>query len=208
MSSYIRVADGGPFYPYAPDQLRGDHPDTSFPADIPDERLADWGVYPVAPLAAPDTAAGEVAEEAAPALIDGVWTQQWAIRARTGDEFEQVKAAAWAQAKIRRDQAVDGGCAVAGVGTFDSDPLSRSNINGAVTGALIAQMAAQPFAVNWKLADNVIVSLDATEMIAAGMAVMAHVAACHANAQAIGTAIATAADFAALDAIDIGAGWP
>ena len=34
-------------YPYNVGQLRRDNPNTSFPKKIPDEVLAEWGVYPV-----------------------------------------------------------------------------------------------------------------------------------------------------------------
>lgn len=119
-----------------------------------------------------------------------------------------LKAAKWAAAKAERDVAIDAGVAVPGIGTFDSDTLSRGNITGAVVLAQIATAQGQPFAMSWKLADNSITTLDATEMITAGVLVGQHVAACHANAQALGLAIEAAQDEAALDAIDIGAGWP
>lgn len=122
--------------------------------------------------------------------------------------LDDAKAALWSIVKTVRDQHIDGGVSVPGIGTFDSDPLSRSNINGAVTGALVAGQLGQPFEVSWKLADNSIETLDGPAMIAAGMAVMQHVAACHANSQVLGTAIMAAPDGAALDAINIGVGWP
>lgn len=119
-----------------------------------------------------------------------------------------VKAALWDAIKRLRDAHIDGGVIVPGVGRFDSDPLSRSNINGAVTMALIAQGASQPFAMDWKLADNTIATLDASQMIAVGVAVGGHVASCHANAQALGLAIESAQDVTALNAIEVEAGWP
>lgn len=206
--AYVRVRDGNVAYPYSLAQLRADEPDTSLAAAMPDERLAEWDVFPVTASSPPDTAPDDIAEEAEPALVEGVWTQQWTLRDRTSDELGAAKAAKWAEAKARRDAEIDQGCAVPGVGTFDTDPLSRSNINGAVTGALIAQAIAQPFSINWKLQDNSIVELNGTGMIAAGVAVLTHVSACHDNAQILGMAIDGAKDFATLNAIDIGAGWP
>jgi len=208
MTIYLKLDGEAVAYPYSVDQLRADNPDTSFSAVMPDERLADWGIFPVAPAAAPSTELDEIAEEAAPALVDGVWTQQWTVRARTAGELTAAKAAKWAAAKALRDAAIDGGCTVAGIGRFDTDLISRSNINGAVTGAMIAQAASQTFAVTWKLADNSIIGLDAADMITAGLAVLTHVSACHAVAQTIGLAIEAAQDFAALEAIDIESGWP
>jgi len=206
--AYILIADGSPTYPYSVDQLRADNPDTSFSAVIPDERLADWGVFPVAQIAAPEVEAGETAEEGAPALVDGVWTMSWIVRDRTPEELVAAKAAKLAAVKAQRDMAIDAGVDVAGVGRFDSDPLSRANINGAVTGAMLAQGAGQPFAVNWKMQDNSIIALDGAGMIAVGLVVLGHVTACHENAQAIGLAIDAAEDFDTLEAIDLADGWP
>lgn len=118
-----------------------------------------------------------------------------------------AKAEKWALAKRRRNQAIDAGVNVSGVGRFDTDDASRSNITGAVVGAMIAQAAAAPFSIGWKLADNSVATLNGPKMVQAGMAALAHVSACHANAQAIGLAIEAAADMAELDAIDIEAGW-
>lgn len=117
------------------------------------------------------------------------------------------KALLWNDAKVRRDAAIDAGVPVAGIGTFDSDPASRANITGAVTMALIAQSAGSPFSIGWKLADNSVVTLNAAQMIAAGLAVGQRVAACHAHAQSLGIAINAASSHAALDAIDVSAGW-
>lgn len=119
-----------------------------------------------------------------------------------------AKAAMWAEAKLVRDAHIDGGVDVPPIGRFDSDPLSRSNINGAVTGAMLAAQAGQPFSISWKLADNTVATLNGAQTMAAGMAVLAHVAACHANSQVMGLAIQAAANHAALDEIDIETGWP
>lgn len=123
--------------------------------------------------------------------------------------FASQRESKWAGAKARRDAEIDRGVTVPGLGTFDSDEISRSNINGAVTMALIAKSAAQPFAMGWKLQDNSVVQiLDADTMIAVGVAVGNHVAACHGRAQQLGIAIQSAKDEAGLNTIDIAAGWP
>ena len=137
--------------------------------------------------------------------VDGVPVRQWALEPLP---LEQAKAALWDKCKSIRDEHVDGGASVPGIGVFDSDPMSRSNINGATTGAVVAQSLGQPFSVGWKLADNSVVALDGSQMIASGMAVLQHVAACHAVAQAKGLAIIAASDVDDLEAIDLGAGWP
>jgi hypothetical protein len=119
--------------------------------------------------------------------------------------FATLKADKWAATKALRIAHVDGGYTVEGVGRFDTDTLSRINISGAVSGAMIAGSA---FSVEWKLLDNSLVTLDAAQMISVGMAVLGHVAACHAHSNALGVAIEATTDTEALGAINIMDGWP
>ena len=51
--------------------------------DLSDEERADKGFPKVEPTDKPD---GDVVTETIPVLIDGVWTQQWAVRDFTTDE--------------------------------------------------------------------------------------------------------------------------
>lgn len=122
--------------------------------------------------------------------------------------LDELRAAKWAAAEAIRDAEVSKGFAVPGVGTFHTDLESRSNITGAVVGAVVSQLTNKPFSTPWKLAGDVVVQFDGPQMIACGMAVLSGVTGCHANAQKIGKAIAAAKDIAALDAIDIEAGYP
>jgi hypothetical protein len=47
---YIKLNNGEvETYPYSYGQLKTDNPQTSFPADMSDERLAEWNVIPVKP---------------------------------------------------------------------------------------------------------------------------------------------------------------
>lgn len=176
----------------------------ALPYDLTGVDLSDFGAVLVQPVEAPATAPDEVAERDGVAKVGGVWRQKWAVRNVLAD----LKAAKWERAKANRDLAIDGGCTVPGVGTFDTDLLSRTNIHGAVTAATIATGQSLSFEVPWKLKDNSIIVLDAPTMIAAGMAVMQRTSDCHAHAQGLGLAIEAAVDFAGLEAIDIETGWP
>lgn len=82
---YIKLPD---IYPYSIAQLRADNFGTSFPASMPDERLADWNVFPVLPVDPPVVLPGQVLEEGAPVEVAGVWRQQWIARAATPQETE------------------------------------------------------------------------------------------------------------------------
>lgn len=118
-----------------------------------------------------------------------------------------VRARKWEAAKAARDAAEFGGCETPS-GRADTSRDSIMRLNGAVAAAQIALAAGQPFSVDWTLADNSVVALDAPAMVALGLAAMAHIVACHEHGRALRLAIADAADLAALAGIDVTAGWP
>lgn len=93
-------------------------------------------------------------------------------------DLEQHKAAKWIEIKQARDAAEYGGFDVPGVGRFDSDAVSVGKITGAVT---LAQLAPEAYTVDWTLADNSVVTLDAAGMAGVGIALGQHVAAVHAT---------------------------
>lgn len=113
----------------------------------------------------------------------------------------------WRMARDERDLHIDGG-AMTPVGAVDSDSMARSNISGATIAALAAKTNNIPYAITWTLLDNSTVTLDADAMIGMGMAVLAHVNACHDRARQLRTEIEAASNMAELLAIDVGAGWP
>lgn len=119
----------------------------------------------------------------------------------------EIRAAIWDRIKARRDAMIDGGAPTPS-GAVDSYLEARTNIAGAVQAATIAQAAAQPFSVSWTLLNNSVVVLDATAMIALGLAVLAHVNACHDRARALRDQINTAETVQDLLTIDIASGWP
>lgn len=67
--------------------IRMAFPDTSFPAVITDDDLAYVGVYPVVQSSQPDfDPLTQKVVEQTPALINGVWTQQWGVVQLTPEE--------------------------------------------------------------------------------------------------------------------------
>jgi len=204
---YVLLDDNGEVaaFPYSIFDLRRDNPDTSFGTEMPATALADFRVYPVVAVDRPEGSPIERVVEAAPLMIDDEWTQQWTVEPLPIDE---AKATLWNAAKSHREQRENGGVTIPGVGTVQSDAISRGYINGAVLMAQIALTQSQPYAINWTLADNSVVTLDALGMIAVGVAAGQHVAACHAAAQAIRASIDAAEDHAALAVIDVEAGYP
>lgn len=117
------------------------------------------------------------------------------------------KPAVWTMVKAKRDEVIDGGTSTP-AGVVDSDELSRSNIAGATLAAIIAKQASQAFSIEWTLADNSVVSLDADQMIALGVAAMSHVSLAHDRARDLRSEIEATSDLVDLLTLDIETGWP
>lgn len=89
---HVKITNGTvDTYPYTVGQLRRDNPNTSFPKRIPDEMLAEWGVYPVVHQNAPiiDFRTQKAEQNAVPTQVDGVWTVGWAVTNNSAEEVQQ-----------------------------------------------------------------------------------------------------------------------
>jgi len=79
-------------YPYTYAELVASSPNTSFPVEMPDSRLADYGIFPVAETQPPTyNKITQVIEEITPVKINGVWTQAWYVRQANQQELVQNK---------------------------------------------------------------------------------------------------------------------
>lgn len=121
-----------------------------------------------------------------------------------GLTLDALKAHKWAEVKAHRQAAEHGGFEVAGLGVYDSDPVSQTKIIGAALAAQMAIAKAEPFSLGWTRADESIVTLNAAQMIAVGMALMAHVDQVHQVGRSLRDLIAAANDEQDLAAI----AWP
>ncbi len=75
-------------FPYSLRNLREDNPNTSFPAKLSDEMLAEWGVYRIAYADKPTFAHDEKVEaNPEPNLIDGYWTLGWSVVPKTAEDI-------------------------------------------------------------------------------------------------------------------------
>lgn len=88
---YAQIIDGVvALYPYPLSRLRTDFPNTSFPQPYELANLADFGLVAVAPTEpGAFNALTHKAMDITPALIDGIWTQQWAIEPLSESEAGQ-----------------------------------------------------------------------------------------------------------------------
>jgi hypothetical protein len=76
---------------YSIGQLRRDNPQVSFPKEIPENLLAEYGVFPATPTESPAHAPDEVAEDAGYLqLADGEWVQAWRVRPLNEQELAEL----------------------------------------------------------------------------------------------------------------------
>ena len=81
--------DGVIVYPYSIASLFSDNPNTLFPAEMPDERLAEWGVYPVVQTQPPSYDPATQVLEQTTAVYNATlqqWETVWVVRGHTAEE--------------------------------------------------------------------------------------------------------------------------
>lgn len=112
----------------------------------------------------------------------------------------EAKAIAWERIKLSRTAAEEKAF------TFNAQLYDANieKIGGAVQMALIAQVASAPFTIDWTLADNSVVTLNAQQMIGVGVALGRHIAAIYDTARALRETIDSATSKQNVDAIS----WP
>lgn len=166
------------------------------------EELAAIGVVSI--IEPPAPAPGVLVTGSELVDVAGVPTRQLSTAPM---DLADARAQVWARAKAYRDQRIGGGCATP-AGRVQTDTVSQGRIGNAALAAFIKKAGGEPFAVDWTMEDDSIVTLDADGMIAMGFAVMSYVAGCQNAGTAIRVTIDAAASAAAVQAIDIQAGYP
>lgn len=142
--------------------------------------------------------------EAAPALVNGVWTQQWSVVGVAADvaaaRLADAKAAAWERIKAERDRRKLEGGYTAGGKWFHSDTFSRTQQIG-----LVMLGANIPAGLQWKTMDGSFTPMTQTLAGQVFGAAAAQDQATFAAAETHKTAMEASADPAAYD---FSAGWP
>ena len=86
---YVKVTEGVA-KKYTLAKLRRDNPQVSFPSDIPDSILAEYGVYIAEGTSKPDyDPIRQNVKEGTPELVNGQWRQVWDVTDATPEEVEQ-----------------------------------------------------------------------------------------------------------------------
>ena len=103
---YVKTTNGNvDTYPYNVGQLRRDNPNTSFPKRIPDEMLAEWGIYPVTVADMPSFTerTQTVSQDAAPTGSGSSWTIGWTVTDKTQEEVQAYDDGVAASNRSTRD---------------------------------------------------------------------------------------------------------
>jgi len=83
---FIRITNGQP-EEYTIGQLRRDNPMVSFPRDIPEATLAEYGVFRVHETPRPNPDPTKDIVTLPPVLVNGVWRENWGEVPLTADEI-------------------------------------------------------------------------------------------------------------------------
>jgi hypothetical protein len=103
---YILLKDGNiAKYPYSINQLKQDNKNVSFPANISEDILAQFEVYPVVPAEYPQVDYTKNVIEETPNLVNGVWYQDYTVVDATAEQIAERKAELNAQAEANRAEA-------------------------------------------------------------------------------------------------------
>ena len=103
---YVKITNGSvDTYPYSVGELRRDNPNVSFPKQIPDSLLAEYGVYLVTKTDQPSYTqrTQNITQESTPTLVNGVWTVGWTITDKTAEEITEYDTAVAVQNRDLRN---------------------------------------------------------------------------------------------------------
>jgi hypothetical protein len=151
---------------------------------------------------------------------NGNWVTAWSVRDMFADSTDEDdvmttkaehEAAFFAAAQVTKlsELATIRWVAEEGGTTCGGNPLATDRTTQAKLTAAYAKAVNNPdyTIADWKFASRVFAFLDASTIIAAANAVEAHVQSCFSNEAVLSADVIAAADFTALDAVDLTVGW-
>ena len=104
---HVKLTNGNvDTYPYNVGQLRRDNPNTSFPKQIPDITLAEYGVYKVSITATPsyDDRTQMLSQNNQPHKEGDQWVVGWTVTDKTAEEIQQYDYNAAEANRSQRDR--------------------------------------------------------------------------------------------------------
>ena len=100
---YLRIINDTINYPYDIPTLRASHPNVSFPINLTNEVLAEWGMYVVTPTPMPNDYTKNITE-GTPVLTDGVYYQNWIQTDASETEISGRIIQKWAEIREHRSE--------------------------------------------------------------------------------------------------------
>lgn len=100
---YLRIINDTINYPYDIPTLRLSHPNVSFPANLTNEVLAEWGMYVVTPTPMPNDYTKNITE-GTPVLTDGLYYQNWVVTDATQEEIDYRIENQWFIVRTQRNE--------------------------------------------------------------------------------------------------------
>lgn len=102
---YIKLTNGTPTT-YTIGQLRKDNPNTSFPKNIPDELLAEFGVYPATVAEVPTFTdrTQTITQNETATQVNGAWVYGWTVVDKTAEEVTAYDIAKGVTVRSQRDE--------------------------------------------------------------------------------------------------------
>ena len=104
---FVKVENGAVArYPYTVGDLRRDNPRTSFPKTVPENTMAQFGMYPVSQDATPsfDPLTQKVSVSNLPILDGGSWKLAKSVVNLTADQIERNDAVKAKEVRAKRDK--------------------------------------------------------------------------------------------------------
>ena len=101
---YIKLTNGTPTT-YTIGQLRKDNSNTSFPKNIPDSLLAEFGVFPATVAEMPTYAerTQTIAQNETATQVNGAWVYGWTVADKTAEEVAAYDTAKGMSVRSQRD---------------------------------------------------------------------------------------------------------
>jgi hypothetical protein len=100
---YLRIKNSEIVYPYSIQQLKLDEYNVSFPNELTEVVLSEFGVYSVQQTPIPNNYTKNISE-GTPQLIDGTYTQIWNEVDATQEEIDIKIENQWEQIRVARNQ--------------------------------------------------------------------------------------------------------
>jgi len=99
---YLRIINDTINYPYTIEELRLAHPNVSFPAEMDNTTLNEWGVWKVLQTPMPVDYTKNITE-GTPNLIDGIYYQSWNQSDASEEEINSRIESKWITIRELRD---------------------------------------------------------------------------------------------------------